>query len=298
MSRAIAWHFIKVTLQKDLPFKERQAELKERLKNADTYVMKRGKAERRYQLYDLEFVTTDDGRELAVGHLTRSPKVAHGLELNERTRRSQEGVKDVPEIADYTEFLYDFRSCVLAYHRRAPFLSPRRVADVWRRLLGEKIKEGPHAGSLDVHAEALRDSKFTDKAFDSKDDLTEVALVYAKPNPGGMDDSLRTVTLGLIGEDTGADQINFAAKKEGGSLDKARDGFIRRSIRSLLEGGYLKSGRAWLGNQMIDLLKAKEKLRETSGYTRTEDDKPKGLKVWAAEWFKQLVRERDIYREP
>lgn len=296
MARDISWNFVKINLQRDLPVEKKRETLVERFLNADTYERNSRGAQYRFQLCDVEHVKLGNSRRWVVlGHLIRAPKVAHGLDVDQKTRRSKEGAVDVPDIADYTEFVYDLKSCVLAYHHRYPFQSPRIVADVFKYLLGTYIDKRLHASAIDVHAEVLRDSQYVETILDGKEDLVEVSLEYAKPNPGSGDDSLDVFDLGLIGEDTEADRLRFSAKKLEGTLDKSKDGFIRRSIRALLGKGYLRKGRLLLENRSVDVLHAKEKERETEGYTLDDNGKPFGLSKLCERWVDSLIENTDIY---
>jgi len=293
----IKWNFLKVILQQDLPFERRKEVLEERFKNADTYTRSFRGTEYRYQLYDVEAVHVDTlGRRIVLGHLTRSPKVAHGRSLNENTRKSEEGAVNVPEIADYTEFIYDLDSCVLAMHQRTPFTASGTIVKAWQNLLGQTIAAPGRGSSLDVHVEVMRDPAFVANELDTAESLWEAKLVYAKPNPNGGDESLARITLGLIGEETGADEINFDAKRRGtGSLRKDENSFLRRSITTLLANGYLKRGLLRIGHRVVDILEAKEKVRDTSGYRKDENGVPLGLKAWTAQWLRELLENADIY---
>ena len=291
----VKWIFLKVIIRGDMDFSERKRVLESRFENADTHIRKVRGAERRFQIYDLEIFDQDD-RRLAIGHLTRSPKLARGRRLNRRTRKSKEDAVDIDEIADATEFIYDFDSCVLALHRRDPFLGLTTVSKVWEQLLGVPVQVPENETLTDVHAEILRDAEFVESEFDSGERLTEVRLTYARPNPGSGDDSLEKIDLGLIGEDVEADEATFKARRvAGGSLDKSSDGFIRRSIRGLLEHGYMKRGLIFIGGRVVDILEAKEKMRETSGYKKDEEGEPLTLRRHAAKWIRQLLDNHDIY---
>lgn len=287
----IRWVFFKVTLRRDSPFKDRQEILVSRFLNADTYERKIRGTAYRYQFYDVEKLIVEKVTHV-IGYITRSPMLARGRMLNEKTRRSNEGVVNVPELADYSEFIYDTESCVLALHLRPPFSSLPGTARAFRQLLG--IPYERNSAQLDVRADILRDPKFVDEQFEGAGDLSQVSLRYVKPNPTG-DDGLDKIHLALIGEEIDADDVDFDASKHDGSLDKSRDGFIRRSIRFLLNRGYLKRGRLRFVDDIVDLLDSREKIRTTPGYSKDGNNEPKGLRVWAKEWLAALRENTDIY---
>ncbi len=293
MARAIFWNFYKLVLRREMSFAQRQAELVKRFLNADTFIWKWRDTSYRFQLFDVGVLGDEAKPDAVYGHLCRSPKTAHGRALNIAKKSSEEETVNIEEIADATEFIYDLKSCVLAVHRRTPFTSPRMVAMAFGALLGlpPDIKQPK---ILDVDVEAMRDEAFADKLFDSDESLKEVKLLFAKPNPDSGDDILAKVHLGLIGEETNSDEINFdAKKKDGGSLSKASDGFFRRSIQFLLNRGYLKSGFVRLGDKRYDLKQATEKERQTTGYHVDEQMTPVDLKTNAVYWLEQMTREND-----
>lgn len=290
------WAFFKVTLRSDATFLKRQQILIGRFQAANTYTRKIRGTQYTYGLFDVEVIKADK-RTYVAGHLTREPMVARGRSLNRESRRSTEDAVNVPDIADYTEFIYDVPTCVLALRRRGPFTAYPSIAKALTELLGEPFKAPAVRGGKDVHVELLRDAKYADEKLDTDDRLIEANLVYAKPNPTAGDDGLATVHLGLLGEEIDADEVGFKAKKKtGGTLDKSRNGFLRRSIKFLLDRGYLKKGELVLGSRKIDLLKAREKIRETVGYTKDEEGNPKGLRGWVLEWMDDLLSNDDIYR--
>jgi len=295
MSRNISWNFLKVTLQVDEDFEERKKILMDRFENADTYNWSFGETEYHYQFYDLESKKGEStDRETLFGRITRSPKRAHGRSLNQNTHKSSDSFVHIEEIADAVEFIYDFDTSVLALHRRAPFYATRATAKAFKSLLGVPYNmQEPE--KVDVHVEIMRDESFSEGILDSVQDLRQVKLVFAKPNPGSGDHILENFHLGLIGEETRSDEIIFDAKKKShGSLDKL--GFLRRSIRALLGQGYLKRGFLMMGDKKHDLLKASEKTRETKGYGYDDTDQPNPLTIDVDIWIKQLREENpDIY---
>lgn len=299
MARNISWNFLKITLQIEEDFTRKKRVLRERFRNTDIYSWSYGDTTYRYEFYDLEFKTTEltsPSREIVFGRITRKPKTARGRRLNETTHQSSDGSVNIDEIADATEFIYDFDSCVLALHHRSPFCANRTTARAFKYLLGIPYKTNDPK-RVDVHVEIMRDEEFAVALLDLPDDLREVKLTFARPNPGSGDNILRDVHLGLIGEDTHSDEIIFDAKKKSrGTLKKT--GFLRRSITTLLSLGYLKKGHIMLGDKRHDLLQAGEKMRETKGYGRDDTGQPNNLSIDIEVWFKQMREENnDIYPE-
>lgn len=295
MSRNMSWNFLKVTLQVDEDFDQRKTILKERFEGADTYNWSYGETEYHYQFYDLESKKEEStDREILFGRITRSPKKAHGRSLNQNTHKSSDSFVHIEEIADAAEFIYDFDSSVLALHRRAPFYATQTTAKAFKYLLGIPYNtQDPK--KVDAHVEIMRDESFSESILDSVQDLREVKLVFAKPNPGSGHHILENIHLGLIGEETLSDEIIFDAKKKSrGSLDKR--GFLRRSIKELLGQGYLKRGFLMMADKKHDLLKASEKTRETKGYGYDDTNQPNPLTIDVDTWLKQLREEnQDIY---
>jgi hypothetical protein len=295
MPRNISWNFFKVTLLTEDDFPARKEILKERFQNADIYLWTYGDTTYRYEFYDLEFVTTElTSRDIVFGRITRKPKTARGRRLNEKTHQSSDDSVNIDEIADATEFVYDFGSCVFALHRRSPFYANRTTAKAIRGLLGLPY-DSTKPDKVDVHVEIMRDEEFAVSLLDSSEDLREVRLTFAKPNPGSGDNILNDIHLGLIGEDTLSDEIIFDAKKKsGGSLKKT--GFLRTSISKLLGLGYLKKGYITLSDKRHDLLQAGEKTRETVGYSYDDTGQPNSLTIDVDVWLKQLREENnDVY---
>ncbi len=297
MPSNISWNFLKITLQIESAFPEKKATLKERFANADTHLWSYGDTTYRYQFYDLEFKTTEwTDREVVFGRITRNPKTARGRRLNERTHKSSDGSVNIEEIADATEFIYDFDSCVLALHRRSPFHANRTTARAFKYLLGIP-RDALDPTTVDVHVEIMRDERFVETLLDSGNDLREVRLTFARPNPGSGDNILNEIHLGLIGEDTLSDEIIFDAKKKSAGTLKTT-GFLRRSITTLLGLGYLKKGHIMLGDKRHDLLQAGEKTRETKGYGRDDTGQPNALSIDVEVWLRQMREENsDIYPE-
>jgi hypothetical protein len=298
MPRSIFWNFYKLVLRRELSFAQRQAELVKRFQNADTFVWKWRDTQYRFQLFDVGILGEEPKPSAVYGHLCRSPKTARGRALNIAKKSSEEETVNLEEIADATEFIYDLQSCVLALHRRAPFTSVLMVTTAFKSLLGVPA-DAKQPKVLDIDVEAMRDDEFADQLFDSTESLREVKIVFAKPNPDSGDEILGRVHLGLIGEETNSDEINFDAKKKGdGSISKDREGFVRRSIRFLLNTGYMKNGFVRLGDKRYDLKQAKEKERETTGYQVDEEMEPVDLKANAAYWLEEMTRDNgDIFPE-
>ena len=295
MSRKISWNFFKVTLQVNEDFGERKIILRARFENADTYNWSYGETVYHYQFYDLGSKKSElTDRQIVFGRMTRSPKRAHGRSLNQRTHKSSDSFVHIEEIADASEFIYDFDSSVLALHRRDPFYATRTTAKAFKYLLGIPYKT-QEPQNVDAHVEIMRDESFSESVLDSVQDLREVRLVFAKPNPGSGDHILKNIHLGLIGEETLSDEIIFDAKKKSpGSLDKV--GFLRRSITQLLGQGYLKKGFLMMADKKHDLLEASEKTRETKGYGYDDTSQPNPLTIDVDIWLKQLREEnQDIY---
>lgn len=297
MPRGIYWNFYKVTLQQNEGFGRRQQLLTKRFQNADTWIRPWGGVEYKYQLYDVDTLTTSRTRRRCVfGRLTRFPKTAHGRRaVDEAARVSAEGSENIDNLADSSEFIYDLETCVLALHRRAPFTSINTTAKALRHLLGV-----PYPGTrdeLDVHVEALRDSEYTQRLLQTDDPLREVRITFARPNPGSGDNILNRIDLGDIAESTHSDELLLDAKKKGGgTLNK--EGFLPQSIDTLVEHGYLKKGHVQIGDRRYDLEKAGEKERETVGYYRPEDEHEVDHSINVDRWLEQLAEENDdIYPE-
>lgn len=295
MPRNISWNFLKIYLQTEEDFIRRKGILKERFTNADIYLWSYGDMTYRYEFYDLEFKTTElKNREIVFGRITRKPKTARGRRLDETTHQSLDDSVNIEEIADATEFIYDFESCVLALHHRYPFYANRTTAKAIKYLLGLPYNAN-EPKKVDVHVEIMRDEEFAEALLDLPEDLREVRLTFARPNPGSGDNILSDIHLGLIGEDILSDEILFDAKKKsGGTLKKT--GFLRKSITSLLGLGYLKKGHIMLNDKRHDLLKAGEKTRETKGYGWDDTGQPNSLTIDVETWLKQMREENnDIY---
>lgn len=289
MSRPISWIFFKVILQRNSPIKAKQQILAQRFRAADTYLRKWRGVEYRYQLYDVtESSVGKDQRRIVFGRLTRAPKTAFGRRLNLKTRSSEPGERNLDDIADSTEFIYDLESCVLALHRRLPFTGGGPLSRVWLNLLGQPFGSG-EPEDLDVSAECMRDTAYATSLLSSPEPLREVKITFARPNPGSGDKILEQIHLGLIGEDTHSDEITFDAKKKtDGSLKKT--GFIQKSIATLLGQGYVKSGFVRVGDQRHDLFGAHEKERTTEGYVLEVPGQVSLLPKYVDLWFAEFAR--------
>ena len=290
----LLWNFYRIYLrQSDLEPEEREAILTNRFQNADTWIhryAREGKRrEYRYQLADVDELRTEDGRQIIFGKMTRHPKHAHGLSVNEHTKRSKNASVDVEELYDGTEFIYDLRDCVLMLHRRTPFCPTRTTVKAWANLLGVPVQD---SRKTDVYVELLRESSYVEDQLDGDEPLTYVRLKYVRCNPGVDED------LGRWAEAVGADEASTEWRTHTGSLDKSQDGVIRRSIRSLLEKGYLQLAKLRLGGREINVVKAAEKACRKGTYLKDAEGNPLSLKELSRRWFAE-VRDwaSDIFRE-
>jgi len=117
----LLWNFYRIYLrQSELPREQREAILRERFRNADTwnykYVRGGKRKEYRYQLSDVDEFRSENGRQVIFGKMTRHPKHAHGLSVDENTKQSENASVDIEELYDGTEFIYDLQECILMLH--------------------------------------------------------------------------------------------------------------------------------------------------------------------------------------
>jgi len=150
----------------------------------------------------------------------------------------------------------------------------------------------PNAQDTDVYVELLRESRYVEEQLDVDEPLTYVRMKYVRCNPSVDDD------LGKWAEAVGADEASTEWRTHTGSLDKSKDGFIRRSIRSLLENGYLKRAKLLLGGREINVIKAEEKACRKGEYLKDDEGKPLSLEKHVPLWFAK-VRDwaSDIFSE-
>ncbi|MHA7812154.1 MAG: hypothetical protein ACX94C_02000 [Phycisphaerales bacterium] len=286
MARDIRWYFLKITLQSSHNFESRKDELIRRFTNSATYTRKWGKTSYSYELTDVARRNVA-GKDCLIGYINRSPKVAHGRQVNRKTRTSTEAQAKISDIYDATEFIYHLRSCQMAVHDKSPFKPSKYTADAVKEMLVKPI-DSSEIKSTAIHVDIIKDIDFSEQLIEESDELSEVRLVYAKPNPGTGDDDLDEIDFGLISEKVNADQASIQLSAgEGDSLDKSEEGFIRRSIRTLLEGGYLKKGVVVVDGNKHDLKQSTAKTLTTAGYEElpptTKDVLLTRVSMWARE---------------
>jgi len=283
----ITWYCLKVTLQTSQSPLEKQKILINRFKNAKRFERAWGEKIYTYKISDVQTVTLH-GRKCLIGRINRGPKVAHGRRVDDESQTSSEAQEYIKDLDDSTEFVYDLISCEMAVHQRYPFNPSDYTFRAIRSMIGNTV-ENKQGKLFDVHVEPLRQSDYSDKLIEEAEVLSSVSLTYAKPNPGTGDDELDMLDFGQISELIESDysKVDFSSFDESG-LNKDEDGFIRKSIRALLDRGYMKSGKIVLDDQKVNLTKSETRTVVTDGYAKLENRQNELLQRMRV-WVGQLI---------
>lgn len=287
MTSDIKWFFAKVTLKSPETFKQRQDELTRRFINSQPHSRKWGKTTYVYELSDVAKANVA-GKDCLIGYLNRKPKVAYGRKVDTNKRTSSESKESLPNLYDSTEFVYHLKSCQMAIHERGPFKPSLYTMMAIQSMLSRPTSESKILEGV-IHAEYLKDDEYSESLIANASVLSEVKLVYSKPNPGSGDDDLDKIDFGLISEESNADQSTIIMTTEsGGTLDKSENGFIRRSIRGLLSDGYMQKGVIVVDGNKHDIQKSGARTLKTSGYIKLPTTTTSELLTRTRMWMNEL----------
>jgi len=293
----LRWILFKVYYRdQEIPEKKRQLLMAERFLEQDIWIREYGKKTYEYGLSDVELINIDPKKAslksppLATGFFYRSPKRAFGREVDPASKTSHKASRDISDIADANEFLYNFETCVLAVRKSYPFDANDISCTAIRSILGRKQMPDPTETRVignDVHVSLMREEEFGAKVLDeasATDPVRRVKLKIVYPNPTGGRNDLSAI-LGT----TEGDEANIDVKKATpGSLDVSRGSVLRRTVTSTVSDGYLTKGAVYFRDRIVDLLKAGPRILKTDGYKKDEEGEPLPLADQALAWYGEM----------